>query len=152
MSVQERIARMLRTDQPFLAQFPADQLAVDRDYRSQDMVAAVNDFISHRCRTVEMLKVLEDDQWERTAEFEDEGIITVERLIEIILEHDRTHRREIDNLLQEIQSIADLCEMAREERRAYFEDLIRLRPFQLDVHPDEFLIYERIAIVRGRID
>ena len=101
--VLERIEKILTEETPFLPDFPGDQLAVERDYRNQDLASALSDFVNLRAKTVAILETLSEKQLRRTAAFGDEGIVHLARFVEIVAEHDRTHRQEIDQLLAEIQ-------------------------------------------------
>jgi ketosteroid isomerase-like protein len=102
MGVQERIDKMLREERPTFTPFPGDRLAVERDYLNQDMVAGLDGFRLERLRTADRLRKLNHAEWQRVAEFGEEGTITIARLVEIVAEHDASHRREIEELLHEI--------------------------------------------------
>ena len=117
---------MLVEESPVLADFEGDKIAIDRSYRNQSFSAAVEDFAVRRQTTLRILRALSAEQWQRTATLGTTGPISVRQLVEIVAEHDRTHRHEIESLLEEIRSnhgaadssdtqdMAALREMARE--------------------------------------
>lgn len=115
----QRILRMLVEESPSLENFEGERIAVERNYRSQSFSAAVEDFALRRQTTLGILSALSDEQWQRTATLGTTGPISVRQLIEIVAEHDRTHRHEIESLLEEIRrhngsDIEALRDMARE--------------------------------------
>jgi ketosteroid isomerase-like protein len=192
LGVQERIRKMLAEGTPSLSSFPGEQMSIERDYRSQNMSSALADFILLRSQTIALLHSLSEEQLQRTAHFGDEGMIDVTRLIGMVVEHDRAHRQEIEELLAELypQSSASdhaaLRQMARDfadwfnagevdrlmsyygqvyvdqnlrepvqshaERRAYYERLVRQDNMRLAVYPDEIIVRDHLALIRGRIE
>src|SRR4051812_35865682 len=99
----ERLHRMLNETNPVLTEFAGDKLAMERDYRNQDIDAAMAEFVTLRQKTVSLLRTVTTEQAARTADFSSYGNIAVTQLMGIIVEHDGTHRKEIEALLTEIQ-------------------------------------------------
>jgi hypothetical protein len=100
-----RIQRILEEPNPFLADFEGEKLAIERNYTDQNFSAAVDNFAYHRRQTLDILQALTAEQAERTATLGMMGVISVRRLAEIVRDHDRTHRLEIESLLRELQRI-----------------------------------------------
>lgn len=98
-----RIQRILREPSPFLPDFEGEQLAIERNYRDQNFANAVDDFARHRRQTLDLLQALTPEQAQRTATLGTIGQVSIGRLAEIVGEHDRTHRHEIESLLKELQ-------------------------------------------------
>ena len=99
-----RIARILGEDDPALADFDGDGLAIERSYKTQDFTAALRDYERHRARSLAALAALGEAALARTTRFGTIGRITLRRLIEMIAEHDATHREEIAQLLAELRA------------------------------------------------
>jgi DinB family protein len=99
-----RIARILAEDEPALADFDGDRLALERSYKTQDFTAALRDYERHRAQCLAALAGLTAAQLDRTTRFGAIGRITLRRLVEMIAEHDATHREEIDHLLAELRA------------------------------------------------
>ena len=193
-----RILRMLVEESPSLEDFAGERIALHRSYCSQNFFAAVEDFARLRQSSVRILESLSAGEWQRTAILGNMGRISIRELVEIVASHDRTHRDEIEVLLQEIRSntanaasedgqdVAALRVMAREftegfntrdvdrmmrfygssyvdvnlrdpmqsrgQRREYFSQMMRREDFGLRVNPDEIVVHNSVAFVRGRIE
>ena len=78
-------------------------LAVERRYAEQGLQAAVNAFATERTRVTGILAALDREQLERKARFGPLGQMTLFGLAEALLDHDRTHRQEIEQLLRGLQ-------------------------------------------------
>lgn len=94
-----RIRRMLREQEPVLDDFDGGAVAARRAYPSQDLPAAVRAFAEARGRNLSVLDGLDSDGLARTARFGEQGTITVQRLAELMVEHDQSHRTELEELL-----------------------------------------------------
>ena len=94
-----RIQRILEEPVPFLPDFRGVELATERNYRGQDFWEAVEMFARRRTRSLALLDSLSPDQVETTGRMEGAGIITVRQLVAMVVEHDSTHRKEIEDLL-----------------------------------------------------
>jgi heme-degrading monooxygenase HmoA len=99
-----RIQKILAEQCPSLPEYEGEKLAAERNYQMQDFAAAVEDFERHRLRTLEMLNTLSGEQMEQSATIGTMGVVTIRKLVEIVAEHDQSHRREIEELLAEIQA------------------------------------------------
>jgi hypothetical protein len=97
-----RIRRMLREDSPVLADFDGAEVAAARNYPAQDFEAALRAFEEARRRNVELLGALPDALLERRGWFDD-GAITLRRLAGLMLEHDASHRSELDELMRALR-------------------------------------------------
>jgi ketosteroid isomerase-like protein len=144
--VLERMEKILAEETPLLQNFPGDQLAVERDYRNQDLASALRDFVNLRAKTVAILETLSDTQLRRTAVLGDEGTVNLARFVEIVAEHDRTHRQEINELLAEIQprdpnsDQAALRQMARDFAEGFNSgDVARLMRYYGECYVDQNL-------------
>jgi len=97
-----RISRILQEECPHLEDFDGAKIAAERNYRAQNLPAAITGFERARSEALRILRSLSDRQLERTGRFAGTRTITLRDLVEMMLEHDRTHRREIAALLEEM--------------------------------------------------
>ncbi len=104
----ERIVRILEEDSPSLPDLALPDLdgallAIERDYNNQDAKAALADFIDARSRNLNLLKDLGPNQVAREATLEGVGVITLEKLIELMVEHDQGHVAELQTISRRSQ-------------------------------------------------
>ena len=90
-----RIEKLLNEAQPFLPDIDGDKLAQERNYNSQNLELALNEFSQARKQNVRAISDLSADQLNRSGMFENVGAITLERLLSMMCEHDHEHLREI---------------------------------------------------------
>ena len=93
-----RIKKMLAETNPLLADFEGGKIALERDYNNQNPQTALNDFKSARQEIIEQFKSLTPEQIERTGELEAVGTINLEDLMRLMLEHDKSHLEELEEL------------------------------------------------------
>jgi hypothetical protein len=98
-----RIRRILRENTPVLADFDGAAVAAGRNYPAQDLETALQAFDEARRRNVQLLDALPDALLERRGWFDD-GTITLRRLATLMLEHDASHRTELDELMRTLRS------------------------------------------------
>lgn len=90
-----RIDRILTEDHPHLPDLDGTRLAIERDYQSQDPVAALNEFTAARNANVERLREITAGQLDRSGQLEGTGSVTLARLVQMLGEHDSIHRDEV---------------------------------------------------------
>lgn len=93
-----RIGKLLTENQPTLADLDGSRLARERDYNSQDFETALGEFARERRSNVRIIRTLTPDQLKLSGELEGVGLITLERLLLLMREHDRAHREELSVL------------------------------------------------------
>jgi len=86
-----RIRRILSEDNPKLADINGGKLAAERDYNNQNLSAALSAFTEARWQNLSVLKELSDEQFERTGELEGSGQVMLNRLLELMCDHDSDH-------------------------------------------------------------
>lgn len=91
-----RLKRILAEEHPTLSDINGGQLARDRRYNEQPLQPALNAFIKARHANLKILEKVTDSQLARTAYLEGVGEITLGRLLELWVEHDRGHVQELD--------------------------------------------------------
>ncbi len=93
-----RIHRMLSEDQPFLADIDGTRLAHERRYNEQELNTALDAFTQAREWNVRTIRNLSSEQLARTGMFEQTGSITLEKLLQMMREHDEAHLQELNTL------------------------------------------------------
>jgi len=94
-----RIRRILREQEPELADFDGTAVAAGRGYLGQDLGTALRDFEFARRSSVEKLRIQPDEALDRRARLAGVGEITLRRLVELMLAHDAEHLGELRDLL-----------------------------------------------------
>ena len=100
---QLRVRRVLAEDRPEIVDFDGLAIAAARDYLAQDPDRALDAFASARAASVDHLARLTHAELARTARFPGEGVITLARLAELLVDHDASHREELDRLVGELR-------------------------------------------------
>ena len=95
----QRVQAILTTDHPSLESFDDELWAIERDYRGQDPMATLAHFRELREDLVDKVRDLPPEAWERTAEHEVHGPITLGWLVDRITSHDTEHCEQIRDAL-----------------------------------------------------
>lgn len=94
-----RLRRLLGEEQPRLPDMDGSRLAVERRYNQQPLLPALDGFITARRVNLELLRGVDVAQLGRHGHLDTVGHITLRRLLELWVEHDRGHIKELDELL-----------------------------------------------------
>ena len=103
-----RLRRTLEEDAPFLASVDGEALAVQRSYATTDAAEVLGSFRAARGRTLALLAEVTPDQWERTADFEGYGPVTLRALVHYLCSHDQQHLAGLQWLLGRIEGASAL--------------------------------------------
>jgi hypothetical protein len=98
-----RIERLLTEDRPTWGEFDGERVAMERQYLEQDAQAALDRFAQARAANVARLRTASESDWQRSGTHEGMGQVTLARLAEMMLEHDRGHAEDIGVLLEELK-------------------------------------------------
>lgn len=98
----ERIDAVRHADLPVIRSVDGTALAEQRDYLHQDLNAALDAFGTARQRLCATLATLEPAQLTRCGLRDGIRRMTLEELVRELLDHDRTHCLELDELLAEL--------------------------------------------------
>jgi hypothetical protein len=98
-----RVKRIVNEDRPVLSGYDPATVAIESDYQSQSLDDALNAFERTRREQIEYLRGLTGEQWQRTAEHEEVGEITVQSLTTHMALHDSVHLAQISRRIQEVQ-------------------------------------------------
>lgn len=94
-----RIDAMLIEDHPVMPAFDDELWAIERDYRGQDPAAALREFLRLRADLVKHLAHADEDSWNRTADHETYGEVTLLWLGSQIVASDADHNTRIREAL-----------------------------------------------------
>jgi FMN phosphatase YigB (HAD superfamily) len=106
LSERERLERILNEDNPFLSA-EAGRRDANREYRTGPFVKAFDAFTTQRARTVAWLEGLPAGAWERPARDAIFGPTYFEEMVGFIVEHDRTHLRQMRTTIDEALRICE---------------------------------------------
>jgi len=90
-----RIRRLLREDNPKLADIDGAKLAAERDYNQQDLHDALADFTRARNENLNTLRNASEDEFDREGELEGVGRMNLGQLMQMMWEHDEGHLDEL---------------------------------------------------------
>jgi len=88
---QPRIDHLLEGQDPYLPAVESDLWAEERDYRSQDGPAALNEFTRSREETVARLRPLSAESWLRSGRHAVFGPTTMAEQVKFVAQHDVMH-------------------------------------------------------------
>lgn len=98
-----RFKRVLSSTLPDIASVDGTALAAARDYQNRDIDAAMQAFGKSRARMCATLRQLEPQQLARCGLRDGVRRMTLEELVRELLDHDRTHCLELEELAAELQ-------------------------------------------------
>jgi len=90
-----RIRRLITENHPTLSDIDGTRLAIEREYNSQDLQEALMTFTRARQENLSVLGKASDSDFEREGVLEGAGGITLEKLLEVMCEHDEGHVDEL---------------------------------------------------------
>lgn len=94
-----RVRRMLSEDEPQLAAFDQEALAIERDYQAMDLMAAYRRFVELRSEHIDVMTGLDPADWDRTGMHEETGRISIHQITAHMAAHDSIHLAQISRLL-----------------------------------------------------
>ncbi|HKR61183.1 MAG TPA: DinB family protein [Pyrinomonadaceae bacterium] len=104
----ERIRRIIQEDKPSLPDLDGARLAIERDYNHQQVGEALEAFRAARQQNLELLRGLSAEQLAREGTLENVGLISIEKLIEMMTEHDQGHLADLQIIQRRAQrSLSD---------------------------------------------
>jgi hypothetical protein len=104
LGYEKRVRLILTEDYPVFADIDGGKLAIDRNYNSQPIRQALDDLKRSRAMSVQRLKGSLSQDLDRKAEMQGAGQITLRRLLELWMEHDRGHIADLLELRRAIES------------------------------------------------
>lgn len=89
-----RIQAILAREGAYLRRFDPDRAAREHDYASKDLHTVLDEFAHERGETLSLLMNLALKDWERTGIHDEFGEVSVEDLVERLVDHDAAHLRQ----------------------------------------------------------
>jgi hypothetical protein len=96
-----RVMRLLDEERPVLAGFAGDRIAKERDYASQDAIAAARDFANTRAKLIHVVRGLGRGDLAREGDFAGQPV-TLAGVVAMAASHDDEHRADIERLLAQL--------------------------------------------------
>lgn len=94
-----RITEVLHQDSAYLKAADPDALAREHDYASREMAESLKEFGMERSETISLLLNLALKDWEKTGIHYKHGEVSVEDLVERLIDHDNGHMEQIETVL-----------------------------------------------------
>ena len=93
-----RIRRLLCEEDPLIQGYDQDQFATKLHYNERDMSPALEAFRSARATTMQLLRLMSDDDWQRAGTHSESGRYTAEDWLRIYAAHAHNHAAQIRRL------------------------------------------------------
>ena len=90
-----RIQTFLNEENPFITADDTDMWVSERAYAKENGEGALLGFVNARLETLDALKKLNDEDWQRAGRHAIFGPITMQEQLGFVVEHDRVHLRQI---------------------------------------------------------
>lgn len=103
---QVRFRRTLEEDSPFLPSIDSEPIAKIRNYGAADVAQVFASFRAARADTLALLRSLDAASFDRPAEFEGYGPVTLRGLVHFLCSHDQQHLSGLEWLLGKIARAA----------------------------------------------
>lgn len=100
----QRFQRILAEHKPLLPSIDSDLLAGERNYASADATEVFASFRAARAKTVALIAALAPEQFDRQAEFEGYGALTLRSLVHYLCSHDQQHLAGLQWLLGKMEA------------------------------------------------
>ena len=91
----QRIRKIVKENQPSLPDIDGGRLAIERDYNHQNANEALEQFTRARVSNVEILRGLSGTEMSREGILEGVGRVNLEKLVQMMREHDEGHVSEL---------------------------------------------------------
>jgi len=97
---QQRFRALIEKENPFIQGVSADEWAVARQYRLEDGMLALNDFLEARASTILMLEKLDESTWKKEGRHAFFGQTSTHEILSLVVRHDDIHWQQISKLLK----------------------------------------------------
>jgi hypothetical protein len=95
-----RLKKIVLENNPFLPGMDTDPWVLQREYKTQDCLQALDDFIAIRRESLSLLEGLAPAEWERTARHSILGPTQLQEIVSITASHDRLHIQQVHQVMQ----------------------------------------------------
>lgn len=96
----DRVQTILANRDPVLGAFDADRWAVERQYQRCACLPALEVFTSARRKTLSLLDLLSEEEWERGGSHPLRGWMTIRRIVHGWAKHDDEHTDQVRRALE----------------------------------------------------
>lgn len=101
-----RLRRLLAEHRPVLSDIDGSRLARERCYNEQPLKPALEVLLAARRENLSLLADISEAALDRSGQLETVGDITLGKLLELWVDHDRGHIQELDELLKVLRDPA----------------------------------------------
>lgn len=99
----ERTRSMRQQKEPLLVGYDQEQLAIENNYAADNLQTALNSFIEFRRQHLAELAALAPEDWQRTGQHEEQGLITISTQASHMAAHDMIHAAQIAHQLKLVE-------------------------------------------------
>jgi hypothetical protein len=99
-----RLRLLLVEDRPVIHGYDQDAFAVRLNYNKRDIAPALDALRAARMTTVQLLKIMSDEDWKREGEHTESGRYTAEDWLKIYAAHAHNHAAQIRRLNEAINA------------------------------------------------
>jgi len=92
----DRLVKVAFSDQPAFYSLDFEALVTQRGYNAQDLAAALKEFGRLRADSLCLLRALPAKQWKRVGIHPKRGEVSIERIVEIMIDHDKGHFEQVE--------------------------------------------------------
>ncbi len=97
---QERFRALIEKENPFIQGVSADEWAESRQYKLENGLNAMKEFLLARNSTIEMLDKLDEDTWHKEGRHAFLGQTSTHEILSLVVRHDDIHWQQISRLLE----------------------------------------------------
>ena len=97
-----RLRKLLVEDNPVIEGYDEAKFATKLRYNERDMEPALEAFRLARATTAQLLKIMSDDEWNRTGTHTESGPYSVEKWLRIYADHAHNHAGQIQRLKEKL--------------------------------------------------
>jgi hypothetical protein len=102
---QGRLHRLIAGEsREFIAMDP-DREAIENKYNTKDYAEGLEELLEARRRSLELFRSLSDEQFELTGQHTKYGEMSIDRIIEIMTNHDHQHAKQLERTEQELNAL-----------------------------------------------
>lgn len=142
-----RYRRILSEERPTLPDIDGDQLALERDYRSESLATAQREWRALRQETLKLLRSVKAEDWPREGVHATAGPLSLETLLRRqAVGNDRAHLEQIEAARRRYEVVTRLEQTPAEAARtvrALDDEVLRRRP-----QPEQWSIIEILCHLR----
>jgi len=110
-----RLQKIKSEPNPFILGIDSDAWAEERNYKDQNGLEALQDFIASRKNTIDLIENLKAEDWSLPAQHAIFGPTDLHEMIAIMTRHDQLHNKQVYKTIDTIKNSFDFKENVRAE-------------------------------------